>query len=232
MSRKELIELAYDNPINIDIAEEYGDFPSRAATTEWIRRQEVSGTLRCVGMMRDALGRLKLKVYCNGWEPKHDNLRHEVIGTRIRLLYPQFQFLRGYNLTECLADMVMTDMTHTYEIEIDCGTMKQKQVRWRWKRHKCAHDKLVITAPKDSKPEDRLRRLLSWSDELENAYFTTLERLQTAGPHSRVWDFVGRGNEPLVMVSEAVATPWVPHTLATPETSTGSKESEQVLHGN
>lgn len=231
--RQGLIDLAWDNPINLDTVFENGDFPTRKAAAVWLNRQEESGDLKSVGLMKDAQGRKVMKVFCNGWNPKDDNLRHEVVGTQIRLLFQDFRFIRGYRVTDCLCDMLMTDGDHTYEIEIDCGTMKQRQVRWRWKKHKCQRDILVITSPKSADAESRLNRLVDWSDELgERAFFTTLDRLKTHGPHARVWDYIGRGEQPLMMVNTAVASPFQLHTVATPETATAEGDRHGPPSGN
>lgn len=131
LSRTDLIAIANLHPINLDLVDEYGDFPNRKAAAAWLNRQKASGNLKCVGLMKDPNGRKVVDVFCNGWTPKDDNLRHETIGTRIRLLYPAFHFTRGYKLSECYEDMRMTNAEHRFEIEIDCGTLKHKQVTWR-----------------------------------------------------------------------------------------------------
>lgn len=216
--RQYLVEIAEDNPIDLDIAEAFGDFPNRKATAAWLARQESCGNLRCVGTRRDAQGRKVIKVYCNGWKPKDDNLRHEIIGTFVRLIFSMFQFVRGYKVNDCFCDMLMiTDERH-YEIEIDGGSLRQKQVQWRWRRHKCDHSILVITDPNVGDPEDRLARLLKWSGELgDRVFLTTLDRLRQHGPHARVWEFIGRGEKPLKRVKPPVSSAFEDDAQDTPQ---------------
>ena len=222
--RNYLRQIVKDNPINLDIIEDIGKFSTRKAAGAWTARLVASGNLTEVGTMKDANGRKVIPVYCNGWKPKDDNLRHEIIGTWVRLLYPVFHFRRGPKINDCLPDMVMTDGEHTYEFEVDCDTMPMKKVKYRWKAHKCEHDILVVTAPEHGDPEARLKQLLDWSEDLgERGFFTTFDRLRTLGPHARVWDFYGRKGE-LKRVKLPAATAFQVDAQDTPQTAIGQRD--------
>lgn len=225
--RQYLLELAHDNPIDIDVAMTLNAFPTRNAGNVWFQRQESAGNLRCVGFRKDAQGRKVIKVFCNGWQPKDDNLRHEVLATMVRILYPAYRFERGYKLNDCFPDSVMTDGEHTFEIEIDCGTMKRLAVQRRARRHKCHNEVLFVVAPKIGDPDERLKRVMEWSEGLgERGFFTTLARLQELGPHARVWDWIGRGEQPLKRVKMPVASAYQDYINTTPQTATGQEDSD------
>ena len=206
--RKYLLDIAADNPISIDIVEHVGAAATRAAGNAWLTRQESLGVLPCIGKMRGDDGRLNIKVFCRT-KYKTDNLRHQIIGTYARLLYPSFECEREPRDKACFCDLTLKNGEVVLEFEIECGSHKQQSFRARGKRHKCDRDILFIVAPRVGDPETRMRQVMEWSDDLrDRAFFTTLNRLQTHGPHAYVWDYIGRGEGPLrrvkLPVSEAV----------------------------
>jgi hypothetical protein len=231
--RNYLLHIAQDNPINLDIIEDVGQFVTRKAAAAWAARQQASGELpEPIGTMKDANGRKVASVWCHT-KYKDDNLRHQIMGTWFRLLYPAFRFEREPREHACFADMLMTDGEHTYEIEIDCGTMKHDRVKARWKKHKCEHDILIVVAPKTGDAENRLKQLLDWSKVLgQRAFVTTLERLKEHGPHAYVWDYLGRGNGPMKRVKLPVASAVESYMQDTPQMATGQGEEGADDDGN
>ncbi len=218
--RQFLLELVEENPIDVSITHEVCGSVSQRATGAWMARQEAAGTLKLVGLAKDANGSRRVRVFCNGWNPKEDNLNHELIGTRIRLLYLKYEFVRGHRVGEYYADMRMQDDRYVWDFEIDCGTMKRKRVESRWRKYcDCTHDVLIVAAPRKGNPEARLRQLMSWSQDIKDiAFFTTLERLKAHGPYARVWDYIGRGEGPLKRVKLPVDTVEHSHAEVTPQT--------------
>jgi hypothetical protein len=204
--REWLLQLAEDNPLILDIIEKYGEFSTRKAAQAWTNRKVAANELKHVGTMKNGQGKKVVSVYCNGWTPKDDNLRHETIGTRLRLLYPGFNAERGYGLPFA-ADLVLRNAGRTFAVEIDCGSMKRSRVQARWRQYReCQHDLLIVAAPLRNS-EGRLMTLMDWSQGVARiASFTTIERLEEFGGHARVWDYLRRGTSPLRRVPVAVAT--------------------------
>jgi hypothetical protein len=206
--RKYLSHEAETNPINLDIVEDVGAAPTRKAGAAWLNRQEVLGVLPCIGTMKGRDGRTNLKVHCRT-NYKTDNLKHQIIGTQVRLMYPVFECEREPRDHACFSDMTLKNGDHVYEVEIECGTHKRISFTSRIKRHKCDRDILFVVSPKFGDPERRLKQVMEWSVAVaDRAFFTTLDRLQKQGPHANVWDYLGRDDAPLkrvkLPVSEAV----------------------------
>lgn len=134
-------------------------------------------------------------VYCNGWQPKVTNLRHEVKLSEFCLLgYPEADHQRGYDLHPLLPDAIMTLGATRFFIEMDCGTMDRKKVQARWQKYIDADDAgtfedvvLVVTAPRIQDPAERLSQLFAWSEGISHlAYFSTLEEVLLE-PYGDVW---------------------------------------------
>ncbi|MFN0018078.1 MAG: hypothetical protein ACKVP0_07460 [Pirellulaceae bacterium] len=202
--RERLLQLAEDNPIDLDIIEKHGNFPTRKAAQVWASRQTNAGRLKHVGTMKNGQGKKVVNVFCNGWTPKDDNLRHEVVGTRMRLLFPAFNVERGYGLP-FQTDLVLKNAGRVFYVEIDCGTMKRPRVHARWREYlKCQNDLLIVAAPIRNS-EGRMHTLMEWSQSVGRiAHFTTIERLESHGSHARVWDYLGRRDPMLRRVPLAV----------------------------
>ena len=205
--RESLLPLAEDNPLDLDIIEKNGKFSTRKAAQAWANRKVATNELKHVGTMKNHQGKKVVSVYCNGWTPKDDNLRHETVGTRLRLLYPGFHVDRGYGLPFA-ADLVLRNAGKTFSVEIDCGSLKRSRVQARWLQYRgCQHDLLIVAAPLRNS-EGRLMTLMDWSESVARiASFTTIERLEEFGAHARVWDYLGRGASPLRRIPVAVTTP-------------------------
>jgi hypothetical protein len=196
--RQFLLELVHDNPIDSVIAKDVGRFTTNKASGAWIARQEAAGKLKCVGTTTNRLGRKVNRVFCNGWIPKDDNLRHELIGTRLRLLYDEYEFDRGHRVGNCFADLVMRNGGRRFEMEVDCNSTKSRiKICGRVEKHNdCDCDILFVVSDPRGNCERRLRQLMDWlRDARENVFFTTLSRLQEHGAYARVWDYIGRQGE-------------------------------------
>lgn len=204
IDREAITDFADENPVNASFIEQVGDFKNRKACDAWITRQEAVGKLKCVGTMKNGQGRKVTKVYCNGWQPKEDHLAHEVAASWIRRVFQKLECRRGHRVGEFFADLRMTDGTYTWDVECDCGSMKETKVRGRWRKYRTARHAVLIVAAGKRDPEARMRQLMAWSDEIAHiAFFTTLDRLQQHGAGARVWDYIGRGDEPLKRVKLA-----------------------------
>ncbi len=219
--RQYLIHLADEgHPIDIEIVEKIGQFPTSKAAAVWLQRQEAGGKLKCVGTRENRQGRKVQKYYCNSWEPKEDNGRHEIIGTWYCILFPLFQFQRGHRIGGCYADLVQTSGNNRWEVEIDCGTIRDKsKMLGRMKKHAdCDCDLLFVIATKNGKCEERLQRIMQWyAGQRDGLFYTTLERLEKHGAHAPVWDYEGRGEGPFKRVPLPVWPTFQQNTGDTPE---------------
>jgi hypothetical protein len=230
--RKYIVHEGETNPFNVEIVEYMGAAVTRPAGTAWLNRQEVLGTLPCIGTAKGLDGRTNLKIHCRT-DYKKDNLRHQLIGTYARILYPTFECEREPRERACFCDMTLKNSDHIYEVEIDCGTHKQLSFKSRVKRHKCERDILFIVAPKTGDADRRVKQIMDWSVGIaEQAYFTTLERLQTQGPHAYVWDFIGREGRPFKRVKMPVLEAVQKYTHNTGETLEISPENEDSADGD
>ena len=164
--------------------------------------------LTCCGMVKNAQGKKVQKYFCNSRAIKDDHANHELMGTIVAIVFHEFQFQRGHRLGSCFPDLIMTHPIAPQleaAIEVDCGTMAKLRVLARWRAHsQCKHDVLVVVACKGDQTR-RMHRLMEWSDGIKHlAYFVTLETLEQAGPHARVWDYIGRGVRELKRVKPPV----------------------------
>jgi hypothetical protein len=125
------------------------------------------------------------RVYCNGWKPKCDQLRHELLLTDFLLLYPEADTLRGWAVNRRLRpDAEMTLAGYFYRIELDTGEQTFAQVRRRQARYAGIEDYLLYV----TLTEKRLEGLRRHAHEAVKriAMFTTLAGAQR-DPHGEIW---------------------------------------------
>jgi len=143
-----------------------------------------SGKIRLVGTVsfRDH-GRPE-HVYCNGWRPQADLLRHEVLLTDFLLLYPKAAITRGYKVDKSVrADAEMVLGGRKFFVEFDTGEMTYARVQRRWTRYRSTSDFLLVV----TRSERRLEGLLNHSERVSQiALFTTLDKVKQS-PYGEIW---------------------------------------------
>jgi hypothetical protein len=124
-------------------------------------------------------------VYCNGWKPKYDQLRHELLLTDFLLGYPEVDTLRGWAVNRRLRpDAEMTLGDYFYYVELDTGEQSYAQVRRRQARYAGVED-YVLYVTTTGKRLDGLRRQAHEAVK-RIALFTTLADAQRE-PHGEIW---------------------------------------------
>ena len=124
-------------------------------------------------------------VYCNGWKPKYDQLRHELLLTDFLLSYPESTTLRGWAVTRRLRpDAEMTLGGYFYYVELDTGEESYAQVRRRQARYAGVGD-YVLYVTLSTRRLDGLRRHAHEAVK-PIALFTTLADAQR-DPHGPIW---------------------------------------------
>lgn len=196
-TRLRILQFARQHPLTVRQIEQIGAFGTYARAAVWTHAKRKQGLLTHRGTIRNDHGNGRgLDVYCNGWMPKADNLRHEIKGTDFCLLYPQATFRRGYQVGPFRPDIEMELNGQLYLIEIDCASLTRTQVQKRWARYrKFDADTGTILIVAVSNPRrgidstERMQELIRWSESMYGiASFTTLEALQ-ADPYGAVlWD--------------------------------------------
>jgi hypothetical protein len=133
-------------------------------------------------MLRDE-GR-PLVVYCNGWRPKEDHMRHEVLLTDFLLRYPQASVRRGYDVDQPIrADAEMVLNSRRYFVELDTGEMTHRQVRQRWSVYRDVTDFLLVVTSSESRLEGLRRNAEAVAG---IALFTTLTAAMES-PLGEIW---------------------------------------------
>jgi hypothetical protein len=124
-------------------------------------------------------------VYCNGWKPKCDQLRHELLLTDFLLEYPAADTLRGWAVNRRLRpDAEMTLGDYFYYVELDTGEESYAQVCRRQARFVGVEDYLLYVTM-TAKRLEGLRRHAH--DAVKHiAMFTTLADAQR-DPHGPIW---------------------------------------------
>jgi hypothetical protein len=99
-------------------------------------------------------------VYCNGWRPKEDNLKHEVMLTEFLLPFmPAAEIVRGpYCDRKILADAELTFGDHKFYIEMDTGTVDHKRQQKRWaKCYSHVGDYLLVVTSSTTRMKNLIR---------------------------------------------------------------------------
>ncbi len=127
-----------------------------------------------------------LNVYSNGYYPKADNLRHEVLLTNF--LFPFFEFSKIKRGKKCdqfiQPDAEMEMDGRKYFVEMDTGSVHHPKQKRRWKRYdKVVHDFLLVV----TLSEVRMHNLIKHASAVSSvALFTTLEQA-IKNPFGEIW---------------------------------------------
>jgi hypothetical protein len=124
-------------------------------------------------------------IFCNGWKPKYDQLRHELLLTDFLLGYPEGDVLRGWAVNRRLRpDAELTLDGYFYFVELDTGEESLAQVRRRQARYLGTEDYVlfVTLSPR------RLEHLRQRAHEAVKgiALFTTLDEALRE-PRGEIW---------------------------------------------
>jgi hypothetical protein len=124
-------------------------------------------------------------VFCNGWKPKYDQLRHELLLTDFLLGYPEGDTLRGWAVSRRLRpDAEMTLGEYFYYVELDTCEQSYAQVRRRQARYAGVEDYLLYVTTSQKRLEGLRRHAHEAVKKI--ALFTTLDEAQR-DPHGAIW---------------------------------------------
>jgi hypothetical protein len=125
------------------------------------------------------------RVFCNGWRPKYDQLRHELLLTDFLLCYGEADTLRGWAVDRRLRpDAEMTLDGYFYNVELDTGEQTHAQVRRRQAAY-AGTDNFLLYVTTSTKRLDGLRKNVH--DAVKRiALFTTLDQA-IANPRGDIW---------------------------------------------
>ena len=125
-----------------------------------------------------------VRAFCNGWKPKRDQLRHEILTTDFLLGYPTAEIVRGWDVDPHIRpDATMQLDGITYHIETDTGSESFRRIEKRQKVYSHVNDFVLYVALS----ERRLQGLIRHSQQIQRiALFTTLERA-IADPRGEIW---------------------------------------------
>lgn len=125
------------------------------------------------------------RVYCNGWKPKPDQLRHELLLTDFLLCYPEADVLRGWLVNKRIRpDAEMMLQGRLFYVELDTGHQSYSQVRRRQRVYAGVEELLLYVTLKQSRKAGLIRASKSVSS---IALFTTLAQVQT-DPCGAIWE--------------------------------------------
>ena len=160
-------------------------FSSERAAYRRVEKLRKGELLRQVGeLMVEDSGRPE-KIYCNGWKPKWDHLRHECLLTDFFLFgYPEADVLRGWLVNKRIRpDAEMTLEGVFYYVEMDTGQESYAQVRRRQRNYAGVEDPvLYVTLSGDRREGLRKRGKAIASIGL----FTTLDEVLEC-PRGDIW---------------------------------------------
>lgn len=163
----------------------FGLFPNEKACYRRLDTLRERGLLRLIGeVMIGDTGRPE-KVFCNGWKPKQDHLRHEVLLTDFLLLYPEAEVVRGWSVDKRVRpDAEMTLFGRRFFVELDTGEQSYAQVQRRQRQaYADVQDFLLYV----TMSERRLEGLLTHADQVKGiALFTTLDKAKS-DPRGPIW---------------------------------------------
>lgn len=189
-AREEIVTIANIHPLTVDEVYELGLFKNRKTAASWLSTNISNGWLQKVGEVKwpdRSKGRRKT-VVCNGWWPKSDNLRHEMIATKVWMTY-RWEGAVRYDPTDPIrSDMKWPDLDGKMgRLEIFCCTQGKKQWASRLEKYEGNEDyPLIVVAPKRGNSERELQKLLSWSRSFTQAAFTTWDRID-ADAGGNIW---------------------------------------------
>src|SRR2546430_1440081 len=126
-------------------------FTSPQAAYRRIEKLRRQGLLRLVGQIMTGDSGRPENIFSNGFKPKYDQIRHELLLTDFLLGYPEADTLRGWAVNRRLRpDAEMTLGDYFYYVELDTGEQTHAQVRRRQARYAGVEDFLlyVTMSPK------------------------------------------------------------------------------------
>ena len=142
-----------------------------------------------MGLTRGVSGRPET-AYCNAWQPRSNQLTHDVLLTDFLLCYPLAEIVRGWQVDSRIRpDAEMTVAGQKFFVELDTGEQTYRQIRHRQRAYAAVRDLLLYVTVS----ETRLAGLMRHSSAVESiALFTTLDRVMR-DPRGEVWvDFAGK----------------------------------------
>ena len=178
------------HPMTADQLVRYGYFPTRKnALRRMLKLVRTKRIRQCPPVLLHKQGRPE-NVYCR-WQPKHDNLRHEVLLTEFLLPFKDAQIVRGYDVRHDLRpDAVMTLFGQEYLVEMDTGSMSYRDIlRKRFSKYEQFGGIVLWVCLTETRKEG----LRSRAERVRhNALFTTLFAHLTE-PFGGVWiDYDGQ----------------------------------------
>lgn len=160
-------------------------FGTPQATYRRLARLVALKQLRIVGeiMVNDS-GRPQ-KCYCNGWRPKPDQVRHEVLLTDFLFCYPEAHVVRGWLVNkELRPDAEMTLGGIHFNVELDTGSESHSQVRRRQGVYVSTSDMVLFVTLSERRMNGLMKGCL---DEVKGmCLFGTLDGVR-AEPEGEVW---------------------------------------------
>ena len=124
-------------------------------------------------------------VFCNGWKPKYDHLKHEVGLSDFLLLYHKAEIVRGWQVHRTLrpdAEMTLNGILHY--VELDSGKQSLSAVQRRQRVYRGVDELVLYVTLLSPRRLEGLRRV---SKALANVVlFTTLTEAM-ADPRGQIW---------------------------------------------
>ncbi|HYH66807.1 MAG TPA: replication-relaxation family protein [Urbifossiella sp.] len=184
-----IVWLLTAHPVTAGMLVALGWFPTRAKAVKRLRRLAARRRVRFVGTVCRAPGRPE-HVFCR-WQPKADNLLHEVELTDLCFRLDAARILRGPHVTDTRIrpDAEVWINGRLYYLEHDRGTMAYPQVAGRFRLYEgFPHFVLWVCST-----EERRDGLRARAEPLRPcALFTTFHEASRS-PHEPVWlDYGGR----------------------------------------
>jgi hypothetical protein len=160
-------------------------FTSPQAAYRRIEKLRDQGLLRLVATLVVSDSGRPEHIFCNGWKPKYDQLRHELLLTDVLLSYPEADTLRGWAVNRRLRpDAEMTLDGYFYFVELDTGEQSYAQVRRRQARYSGIQDFVLYVTLSQKRLEGLVRHAHEAVKKI--ALFTTLDQV-LATPHGEIW---------------------------------------------
>jgi hypothetical protein len=160
-------------------------FTSPQASYRRIEKLRAQGFLRLIATIVLGDSGRPERIFCNGWRPKYDQLRHELLLTDFLLAYPEADTLRGWAVDRRLRpDAEMTLDGYFYYVELDTGEQTHSQVRRRQASYAGTED-YVLYVTSSAKRLEGLRKNVHETVK-RIALFTTLEEA-LANPRGEIW---------------------------------------------
>jgi hypothetical protein len=177
------------HPVTAGMLVVLGWFSTRAKALKRLRRLVAKGRVRFVGTVCRAPGRPE-HVYCR-WQPKADNLLHEIELTDLCFRLDAGRILRGPHVTDARIrpDAEVWINGHLYYLEHDRGTMAYAQVAGRFRLYEgFPHFVLWVCSTEERRDGLRVR-----AEALRHCALFTTFREASRSPHDSIWlDFGGQ----------------------------------------